>query len=399
MMMLRPVVPLAAAIAAASSMWSYSLQAGGHSGAWQSLGSPGDAALPQVRLVAPTDGAFVTGVSALRAQVDPPAAAASVAFFVGSREVCRLTAAPFECEWDAGATIASHQVRMVVNLRTGGRVVQTARTASVSFAETVDVDVVQVTVTVTDRRGQYVRSLPRSAFHVFEDGTPQAISNFYGDDAPMELVVALDLSTSITPALSGMKRAVSAFLTALPARHRLTLLGFNNDVFTLLSRTADVAAQEAVVKTLSAWGMTALYEAVIEGVTMLGSRPGRKAMLVFTDGEDQGSHVTVEDVEQTLHSSDSILYMIGQGEGMVRQPLRQLMDRLSIPTGGRTVSTTSIEALHGAFEDLFAEMSHQYVLGYQAPTGVPDDRWREIKVKVDGDYRVRARQGYRTVRR
>jgi hypothetical protein len=74
------------------------------------------------------------------------------------------------------------------------------------------------------------------------------------------------------------------------------------------------------------------------------------------------------------------------------------MDRLSLPTGGRTISTTSISALERSFSDLFEDMSHQYVLGYQAPAGDSDDRWREIRVTVDGDYRVRARQGYRTNR-
>jgi VWFA-related protein len=395
---IHPAMTLAAAIAAACLTWSYSLHADGRFSAGPSLSPSGEAALPEVRLVAPTDGAFVTGPTALRAQVEPPAAATSVVFFVNGREVCRRTDAPFECEWDAGATLVSYQIRLVVNLRAGGRVVHTARTASVSFAETVDVDVVQVTVTVTDDRGRYVRGLSRSAFHVYEDGKPQPISHFYGDDAPLELVVALDLSTSIRPALPGMKRAVLAFLSALPAHHRLTLLGFNDDVFTLLPRTADAADRERIVNSLSAWGMTALYEAVIEGVALLGSRPGRKAMLVFTDGQDQGSHVTLADVEQTLHSSDLILYMIGQGQGMVSEPLARLMDRLAIPTGGRTVSTTSIEKLQSAFADLFDEMSHQYVLGYQSPTA-PDDRWREIEVKVDGGYRVRARQGYRTGRR
>ena len=170
---------------------------------------------------------------------------------------------PFECEWEAGATIVSRQVRLVVNLKAGGRVVRTvAHRQRQSFAETVDVDVVQVTATVTDERGRYVDGLPRSAFHVLEDGKPQTISHFYADDAPLELVVALDLSTSMQPALAEMKRAVSAFLRALPARHRLTLLGFNDDVFTLAPRTADAVDREKVVAALSAWGMTALYEAV-----------------------------------------------------------------------------------------------------------------------------------------
>jgi VWFA-related protein len=285
-----------------------------------------------------------------------------------------------------------------VNLKGGGRVVRTVRTASVSFAEAVDVDVVQVTATVTDDRGRYIDRLPRSAFRVFEDGKLQTISHFYTDDAPLELVVALDVSSSMTPALPELKRAVLAFLRSLPPRHRLTLLGFNDDVFTLLPRTATDVERQAVVGSLSAWGMTALYEAIVRGAEMLESRPGRKAVLVFTDGRDQGSHITLNDVERALQASDIILYMIGLGQGAESQALKQLMDRLSLPTGGRTLSTTSITELQRSFTDLFEEMSHQYVLGYQAPTGGADGHWREITVTVEGNYRVRARQGYRTSR-
>jgi VWFA-related protein len=178
----------------------------------------------------------------------------------------------------------------------------------------------------------------------------------------------------------------------------VSVLGFNDRVFPVLPRTASPQDRTAVVSTLSAWGATALYEAIIESAETLGSRPGRKAVLVFTDGVDQGSHVTLADVERVLHSSDSILYMIGQGQGIVSEPLRQLMARLSRPTGGRTLSTTRISELQQAFADLFDEMSHQYVLGYQATAGGPDGQWREITVSVEGGYRVRARQGYRTKR-
>jgi VWFA-related protein len=351
----------------------------------------------QVRLLSPQDGAFVTGPTVLRAQVEPASAAASAVFFVDGRETCRRTETPFECEWDAGGTMMAHQIRLVVNLRSGGRVVQTVRTAALAYTERVDVDLIQVTATVTDDRGRYVERLPRSAFRVWEDGKPQSISHFYSTDAPLELVVALDLSTSMRPALPRLKESVAAFLGALPSHHRLTLLGFNDDVFTLLPGTADLSRRNSVADTLSAWGQTTLYEAVIQSVDTLGSQPGRRAVLIFTDGQDQGSYVTLDDVERVVQSGDLILYMIGQGQGVASKPLKDVMDRLSVPTGGRTLSTTSIDALRDAFSDLFEEMSHQYVLGYQVTSSTEDDRWRAITVKVDGDYRVRARQGYRKI--
>src|SRR5262249_22598637 len=157
---------------------------------------------PRVQILSPGEDAFVSGPTLLRARVDPPGAAAAVTFYVDGQQVCELVKLPFECEWDAGPTIAEHQVRLAVSLRSGGRIVQTLRTKEVAYAEKVDVDVVQVTVTVTDTRGHYVRGIPRTAFHVFEDGAAQSISHFASEDVPLELVVAVDISGSMTPAMS-----------------------------------------------------------------------------------------------------------------------------------------------------------------------------------------------------
>lgn len=353
---------------------------------------------PRVRIVSPTDDAMMTGQTRLRAEVEPAALAASGAFFVDGHQVCTVLKPPFECEWDAGPMIAPHHVRFVVNLVGGGRIVSTMRTAGVEYAETVDVDVVQVTVTVMDEDGRYVKGLPRSAFRVSEDGRPQTISHFYSENVPLELVVAVDMSGSMKPAVPAMKKAVAEFLGAVPARDRVTLLGFNSEVFALTRKTADPAERIKAVSALNAWGSTALYEGILHGVDILGLQPGRKALVVFTDGEDQGSHVTFDEVEQLLQSSDLILYMIGQGRGVTSLPLQKVMDRLSRPTGGRALSTNSIDELQDSFNALLEELSNQYVLGYQPTNAARDNTWREIKVDVAGHSRIRARHGYRAAR-
>jgi VWFA-related protein len=128
---------------------------------------------------------------------------------------------------------------------------------------------------------------------------------------------------------------------------------------------------------------------------MLGRQVGRKAIVVFSDGEDEGSHAVLTDVEQRLQASDVTLYMIGQGRGVTMEPLKKVLDRLSKPTGGRAIFTDSIDELHDAFNDLLQELSQQYLLGYPPTKSVRDDTYRRIKVSVDGSYQVRARQGYR----
>ena len=350
---------------------------------------------PQVEILSPVDGSIISGSTILRAKVEPSSLASSVVFFADGIQVCKATKPPFDCEWDAGSSIAEHHVRLVVTLSSGERVVRNARTTEIAFAETVDVDVVQVTVTVTDDRGRYVKGLPRSAFQIKEDGQPQTISQFYAEGAPLELVVAVDNSASLRPAIQSLKRSVSTFLGAVPPRDRVTLLGFNDDVFLIARRTADLTEQLKAVERLTAWGSTVLYDGILRGAETLESQPGRKALVVFTDGEDQGSDATLDEVERSLEGSDLALYMIGQGQALTSRTLTTLMERLSRPTGGRAFSTDSINALDDAFRELLDELSSQYVLVYQPTNTARDNTWREITVSVDGHRRVRARQGYR----
>jgi VWFA-related protein len=352
---------------------------------------------PQLTILSPGDGAYVSGPTLLRAKVEPIDAVAGVTFFVDGRQACALTRLPFECDWDAGAAIAEHQVRAVATLKGGGRVVHTVRTKSVGYAERVDVDVVQVTVTVSDGHGKFVPNIPQDAFHVQEDGRPQAITHFASEDVPLELVAAIDISGSMAPAMPKLKTAVKEFLGDVPPQDQVTLLGFNDSIFTLTRKQTDPAERIKAVDRLAPWGSTALYDVLLRGVEMLGRQTGRKALVVFTDGEDQGSHATINDVERRLQSSDVTLYMIGQGRGVTLDPLRRVMERLAAPTGGRALFTDSIDELHTAFADLLDELSNQYLLGYQSTNSKRDDQWRKIKVDVDGHHEVRSRQGYRAV--
>jgi len=361
------------------------------------VGGRGQEPAPLVQILNPEPGAVVNGETTLTAGVDPPAAAAGVVFFVDGHETCEVAAPPFECQWDAGPDVVEHQIRLVVTLTTGGRIVRTLRTKGLLFDDKVDVDAVQVTVTVTDSAGRFVAGIPRSAFHIFEDGKQQTVSHFTSENVPLELITAVDISGSMTPSMTKLKRAVKEFLGAVPSRHQVTLLGFNDAIFALTRRTTDPNERVRAVDRLQPWGATALYDVLLRGTDMLGRQIGRKAVVVFTDGEDQGSHVALGDVERRLQTSDVTLYMIGQGRGVSQEYLRKVMMQLTSPTGGRSFFTESIDELQSAFDELLDELSNQYLVGYQPSNLKRDDKWREIKVVVDGYTNVRARQGYRVV--
>jgi VWFA-related protein len=348
-----------------------------------------------LRISTPANDEYVAGQVQLRAQASPASQLQNIVFFVDGRQICSVTREPYVCMWDAGPSVEAHQVRAVASFANGHRLVENVRTKALSYADSAHVDLVEVTATVSDGHGNYIKGLPQSAFHVWEDGRPQTITNFASHDIPLDLMVALDISGSMAPAMPKLKQAAKDFLGAVSSRDRVTVLGFNDSIFTVAQRGTDPDERAQGIDRLAAWGTTALYDVIINAVDMLGRESGRRAVIVFTDGEDQGSHAVIEDVEQRLQASDVTLYIIAQGRGTSMDPLKKIMRRLSEPTGGRALFTEKIEELDEAFAELLEELSNQYLLGYSPTNNTRDETLRHIKLEVDGHHTVRAREAYR----
>ncbi len=116
---------------------------------------------PSVTIVSPRESEYVAGRTALRARVEPASEATSVIFYVDGVQVCSMSAPPFECGWNAGVDVVEHQIRAAATFTGARHVVSNVRTKSLGYAEAVDVRSVQLTATVTDNRGRFVRGLPR----------------------------------------------------------------------------------------------------------------------------------------------------------------------------------------------------------------------------------------------
>jgi len=196
-------------------------------------------------------------------------------------------------------------------------------------------------------------------------------------------------------AMPKVKEAVKEFMGALSPKDQVTLLEFNDRNCTLTRKSTDQAQRIKAIDRLAPWGATALYDVVIAGADILGRAAGRKAMLVFTDGEDQGSHASLADAERRLQSSDMTLYMIGQGRGTKMEPLKKVMNQMSGASGGRALVTEKIEELRSAFSELLQELTNQYLIGYTSTNTKRDGALRRLKVDVDGRHQVRAREAYR----
>jgi Ca-activated chloride channel family protein len=358
---------------------------------------------PDVALVfvAPEDNSYTSGPMAIRLRVEPEGTVVgSVSLFADGRLVCTLEQPPFECPWDAGPNVVEHVLRAVATMPDGRRVARSIRTKGVEYTEKVDVDVVQVTATVTDDGGRFVRGLERKDFRLYEDGRRQDLTTFFSENVPLELIVAVDVSGSMTDAMPKVKESVKRFLSAIRPTDRVTLLAFNDNVFTIARPTVDVAARLRAIDRLAPWGGTSLYDVVVQAFDLLGRQTGRRALVVFTDGEDLNSRVPIEVAERRLEASDAVLYPIGQGRAPRLATLKTVLERLARKSGGRAFFGDNVDKLDTVFADILEELSNQYLLGYVPADLTRDGRWRTLRVEVPGkDVRVRARQGYRAVAR
>ena len=344
----------------------------------------------------PADGSYVTGPVLLRARHTMPGAVRSLTFFADGRSVCTVVRPPFECNWDAGEGLREHVVRAVATMADGSRVVAISRTQSAGYTESVEVEVVQVTATVTDSAGRFVKGLTRDKFRVKEDGVVQRLTAFAGENIPLEIVVAVDVSQSMTEAMPTLKAAVKTFLKALRPEDQVTLLAFNDNIFTAARRSTDPVARVRAVDRFAPWGGTALFDAMLTALNTVGKQPGRRALVVFSDGEDQNSVATLKRVESRLETSDATIYTIGLGRSVRDRTLAQVMARMSEMSGGRSFLIDAIDELEKVFADIVEELSNQYLLSYGSSNNARDGSWRRIAVELtEGRHQVRHRQGYR----
>lgn len=352
---------------------------------------------PTLRVLSPGNDTYVGGPVLLRAVVEPTSVVTRVSrvkFFADGKLVCEVQRPPFECEWDAGGAIVEHTFRVTATLNDDDAILaQTVRTRKLDYAERVDVDVVQVPVVVTDG-GRFVQGLTRNDFKVSEDHVEQRITHFASENIPLELVMTLDVSGSMENFIPSMKAAAKRFQAGVPPQTPVTIYAFNENVFPIVRRSTDSTERARRIDRLQSWGGTALYDAIIEAIDSVGRQAGRRAVIVFSDGEDQSSHATKEAGIRRVEGSDATVYTIGQGRAADHPPLQRIMENIAAVSGGRAFFTQDLEKLEAAFKEIIDDLSHQYLLSY-APPDAPPGAWRRIKVDVAGGYRVRARQGYR----
>src|SRR5580693_6416822 len=287
----------------------------------------------------------------------------------------------------------------------------------------VNVNVVQLFFNVKDKHGTLIPNLNKADFDIQEDSKPQTIKYFTAEsNLPLTLGILIDASGSQRNVIDMEKEVGGAFLKqVLTDKDEAYVISFDISVDLLQDFTRDVHRLQAALNKAkvnvdySSGGIpgmgggpvpqhnspgTLLYDAVyLSAHDMLSKEVGRKAMILLTDGQDEGSKLKIQDAIEAAQKSDSIVYVLLCADrgfyGGFGYSGESEMHKLTEQTGGRVINVgNKFDKLRDAFDQIAAELRSQYNIGYTPTNAAMDGSYRKLEIKNKQNYKIQSRAGY-----
>jgi Ca-activated chloride channel homolog len=265
-------------------------------------------------------------------------------------------------------------------------------------------ELVVLHVTVKDKSGAYVSGLPQEAFSVIEDGRPQTVRAFTDTETPVTLGLLVDSSASMHPNRRVVIAAASSFAEANSPLDEIFALAFNEDVRPALPPAAPFTSDSSVLRaalerSVSARGRTALYDAILAGITYLsrGTRE-RRVLVVLSDGGDNASQATQEASVRNALASNAVIYAIALVAPGVDDANPTLLKELAQASGGVSFRPNAPRGIAEALGQIARDIRHTYTIGYTSTNTARDGAFRRVRVVVTAPpgrpLVVRSRAGY-----
>ncbi len=270
----------------------------------------------------------------------------------------------------------------------------------------IDIDMVNVTVTVRDGKGKLVSDLQPEDFVLLDEGKPRKVSVFgrahepgQDDVMSLDLGLLLDTSESMLPELKLAQEAATRFLESIPRARELYTVLFDEEI--RISRY-DSEHQQGLFERIQGakgGGNTALYDALAAYVYRVAGVSGRKVVVLFTDGEDTRSSISANDAVAVIRSSAVSVYPVAFGGGFSPRQVksRAFLRHIAEISGGQVFSPAASKDLADVFRRILDELGAQYVLGFLPDTDSPTGKFRRLEVDLKRPgLKVRHRAGYYT---
>ncbi len=265
------------------------------------------------------------------------------------------------------------------------------------------VDLVAVTATVQAHDGSFVTGLGAADFHVLENGIPQTISFFGASNVPVDLLLLLDNSGSMTERLPGVQHASDILIDALDPHDRVGAVTFGGAIRERIALTTDHDGVKDAIARMRTAGATPLYDAVYVALRTLGRETDqirRRAMVVLSDGDDTASLMSYDAVRDLAHESGIAIYTVSLRMAPVASTTKTMeadyeMRALATDTGAQYLVATADRNLDDVYRSIARELAHQYSIGYVPAVPPARHHFMPISVLVPGrNVIVRARRGY-----
>jgi len=282
------------------------------------------------------------------------------------------------------------------------------------FTENLNVDIVNVYLTATDSKGNFVKTLTIDDFILKEDGVPQPLTNFANfsnessdklgeKDVPLTIAFVIDSSNSMADQISGqqkldiVKNAAFRLIDELKPEDQVLLIAFNEftDEVTPLTHDKKEFSHALLFQEVKG-GDTALLDSIYFAMNKIKDQWGRKVIVVCSDGEDTSSKLKLDEIISNLVASDIMVLAFGT-MALNSDSLRGrfILEKIAAASGGYAFFPSSLKQLDQVMEKLRAGMRSQYSLGYKVPRSKMDGSWRKIQIvcKKQG-VKLRHREGY-----
>ncbi len=273
---------------------------------------------------------------------------------------------------------------------------------------------VRVDALVTDGR-RPVANLTAANFELRDNGVPQKVTDVSYESLPLNVICALDVSSSVSgKPLEQLRAALAELFDALGPRDRAALLTFSHQVVLHTPLTSDRDRLRKIAAGVTAGGATSFFDAGFSALTLRETDDNRALLLLFSDGIDTASWLSASELLDAARRSDVVIYPVTKPAAQVpmiqgfhtpfgssrtnrapsTDPDGRIVEKLAEETGGRVFVVAPETSLSKTFLDVLAEFRQRYVISYE-PTGVAADGWHAVEVKVKGKSgQVRARRGY-----
>ncbi len=353
----------------------------------------------RVRILEPPRGRATHGTVKARAEVVVPEEkhVTQVEFRINDELQVTVDKPPWEAQVDVPPGQDLVYMTVVAELNDGARAEDVRFLVAPDYIEEVDVNLVELYTTVTDKSGLLIRGLEKEEFEIWEDGRPQEVAKFeLVEDLPLTLGITIDTSGSMFESLGEAQRAAVGFLESIiTPRDRCFALAFADKPALIMERTSDVGAVAAALNGLIADGSTSLHDAIVTSLYYYRGVRGRRALVLLSDGEDTSSSLEFEESLEYAKRSGVSVFTIGLGIGKTDIGVRRKLEKLAGETGGRTFYIKEATELSKVYEEIERELRSQYLVAYNSNQQGESGQYHEVEVKVrDGKLKARTIRGY-----